>query len=128
MLTDLSNQKHPQRRRPSFEHYRDNERNNGAQAVQGVAYSTSFFQQNPIATIQQLIYTHAHNGWIVLSGMEFPLPHNPSVPGSSPGCPTFLFGFIRLKMSWLQQSIQISLKRGSHPWTICGPLAYNNWR
>ena len=33
----------------------------GAQAVQGTTYSTNFFQQNPIATIQQLIYTHAHN-------------------------------------------------------------------
>jgi hypothetical protein len=39
--------------------------------------------------------------------------HNPSVPGSSPGCPTFLIGFARLKSDF-------------SPLTICVPFAYPN--
>lgn len=46
-------------------------------AVQRVSYCTVKNQQNPIASIKQDLYTHAHNGWIVLNGMEISLPHNP---------------------------------------------------
>jgi len=45
--------------------------------------------QNPIAIKSHLLYHHTHSGWIVLSVMEFSLPHNPLVAGSSPACPTF---------------------------------------
>src|SRR5690606_16414440 len=54
--------------------------------------------------------------------------HNPSVPGSNPGCPTFLPEFIALKISNLRNTSQIAQKCDFSPWTICGPLAHNNWR
>jgi hypothetical protein len=57
--------------------------------VQWLHQKIGINHQNPVASIKQLLYTHAHNGWIVLNGMEISLPHNPSVPSSSPGCPTF---------------------------------------
>jgi hypothetical protein len=81
-----------------------------------------------LTTTLKSLYHSGVNRWSEMTNVGNKRTHNPSVPGSSPGCPTFLFGFIRLKLSWLQQSIQISLKHGSHPWTTYGPLAYNNWR
>jgi len=59
-------------------------------AVQRGATLTVFIQQNRVAPIPQPIYSHTHNGWMALVGIEFSLPHNPLVPGSIPGCPIFI--------------------------------------
>jgi hypothetical protein len=61
-------------------------------AVHYFAYCTVKNPQNPVASINEVIYTHTHKGWMSLAGMEYSLPHNPSVPGSSPGCSNFSGG------------------------------------
>jgi hypothetical protein len=58
-------------------------------AVQRLTYCTSKTEQNPVAFYLQVLYRLDYSGWMLLSDVEVHLPHNPLVPGSSPGCPTF---------------------------------------
>ena len=62
-------------------------------AVQRTPHPIPFNRQKPVASNSQHIYTHAHNGWMSLAGVDCSLPHNPSVTGSSPVCPIFLSGY-----------------------------------
>lgn len=58
--------------------------------MQRGAFLAILNSQKPVASNKQVFYIHAHNCWIALDGVEISLPHNPSVPGSSPGCPILL--------------------------------------
>lgn len=48
----------------------------GAMAVHRVSYSTLPNQQNPVATINELIYNRVHKDWKELDIRDFTLPFN----------------------------------------------------
>jgi hypothetical protein len=60
----------------------------GAMAVQRLAHLTGTIQLKSIDFLGIPLYNHAQSGWLLLGGVIFSRPHNPSVPGSIPGCPT----------------------------------------
>jgi hypothetical protein len=56
----------------------------GAMAVQRVSYCTVKNPQNPVATIEHLLYNHAHSDWMKPDKVDFTLPFNERVDGSNP--------------------------------------------
>ena len=59
----------------------------GAPAVQRLTDCTRTNRQIPVAFFSEMPYDVLISGWAVSGSAAFPRPHNPSVPGSSPGCP-----------------------------------------
>ena len=53
-------------------------------AVHRVAYCTGNNPLKPVASINELLYTHTHNDWKELDIRDFTLPFNERVDGSNP--------------------------------------------
>ncbi len=52
-------------------------------AVHRVSYGHLLNEQNPVGTIDELIYNHVHKDWKELDKMGFTLPFNERVDGSN---------------------------------------------
>jgi hypothetical protein len=59
----------------------------GAAAVQRFSTFSSTFQQKRVDFLAFIPYYLVQSGWVIPERAEVTLPHNPPVPGSSPGCP-----------------------------------------
>ncbi len=60
-------------------------------AVHRVAYCTGNNSLKPVASINELLYNHAHNDWIRLDRGDFTLTFNERVDGSNPSSLNFIF-------------------------------------
>jgi hypothetical protein len=54
-----------------------------------MSYCTAQNQQKPVASIKQAPYNEAHDDWMVLVRVDFTLPFNEGVDGSSPSSLNF---------------------------------------
>jgi hypothetical protein len=59
-------------------------------AVQRGSYCTTKNPLKPFASINELLYNHAHNDWMVLGIGDFTLLFNERVDGSNPSSLNFL--------------------------------------
>jgi hypothetical protein len=89
-------------------------------AVHQAYYCIAQNQQKLVASINQALYNHAHDDWMVLVRVDFTLPFNEGVDGSSPSCLNFFLEKIRDMRKptiWLPNGLEVK--------TACGRTGFS---